>query len=196
MQETSVMEIIFATGNRHKLEEVQALFPKNVKLMNFTDIGFKGDIAETETTLEGNALLKARYIYDLYGIPCFADDTGLEVEALGGAPGVYSARYAGIEGLAKNNINKLLSELAGQTNRNARFRTVIAYISGVGECLFEGIVNGQITESSTGTNGFGYDPVFIPHGYDLTFAQMSMKEKNEISHRALAFQKFVSAFCG
>lgn len=191
-------QLVFATANRHKLEEVQAMLPEGIQIKNLSDIGFTGDIPETEVTLEGNALQKARYIHKQYGVPCFADDTGLEVDVLGGAPGVYSARYAGAEGSqetrAKANITKLLRQLAGENNRKARFRTVIAYIDPDNqEYLFEGIVNGSIIEQETGYEGFGYDPVFLPDGYNLTFAQMNLSEKNLISHRARAFQKFASA---
>jgi len=190
--------IIFATGNRHKLEEIQALLPNDFQLKSFSDIGFTDDIPETEVTLEGNALLKARHIYERYGIPCFADDTGLEVEALKGEPGVYSARYAGIEGTievrAKANIDKLLRELSGKTNRKARFRTVIAYIDANDkEYLFEGVVNGVITQEAIGSEGFGYDPIFIPDGYNITFAQMTLNEKNLVSHRAMAFKIFAGS---
>ena len=189
------MKLIFATANRHKLEEVRAMLSESVQIMSLSDIGFTDEIPETETTLEGNALLKARHIRERYGLPCFADDSGLEAEALDGAPGVYSARYAGVDGSlevrAKANIAKLLHALSGKTNRKARFRTVIAYIDADNrEHLFEGIVNGTIIEESTGREGFGYDPVFLPDGYDMTFAQMLLCEKNRISHRARAFRKF------
>ena len=191
-------QLIFATANRHKLEEVQAMMPEKIHIIDLSDLGFTGDIPETETTLEGNALLKARYIRERYRLPCFADDTGLEVEALNGAPGVYSARYAGVEGpqelRAKANMNKLLHELDGKTNRKARFRTVIAYIDADNHShLFEGVVNGVIIEEATGNEGFGYDPIFMPDGYDVTFAQMPLSEKNLISHRARAFQKFAKS---
>ena len=173
------------------------MLPDDLQIVSPSDFGFTGDIPETEATLEGNALLKVRYIRQLYRLPCFADDTGLEVEALDGAPGVYSARYAGVEGSqearAKANIVKLLHKLSGTTNRKARFRTVIAYIDADNrEQLFEGVVNGAIIEDATGNEGFGYDPVFMPDGYDITFAQMPLDEKNLISHRAKAFQKFAS----
>ena len=192
------MKLVFATANRHKLEEIQAMLPNHLQIKTLTDIGFTGDIAETETTLEGNALLKVRHIRERYGLPCFADDTGLEVDALDGAPGVYSARYAGVEGniqvRAKANMNKLLSELVGKTNRRARFRTIIAYIDDHNcEHLFEGVVDGQIIEEAVGSEGFGYDPIFVPDGYDVTFAQMLLCEKNRISHRAKAFRKFADA---
>ncbi len=189
------MQLIFATANRHKLEEVQAMFPASIVLKNLSDIGFTGDIPETEPTLEGNALQKARFIYQRFKQPCFADDTGLEVDALHGAPGVYSARYAGINGSqeekAKANMQKLLHDLIGKENRKARFRTVIAHIDANGaEHLFEGIVDGTIIEKQIGNEGFGYDPIFLPDGYNQTFAQMNIGEKNKISHRARAFRKF------
>jgi len=192
------MELVFATANRHKLKEVQAMLPGNLQIKSLSDIGFTGDIPETEATIEGNALLKVRYIHERCGVSCFADDTGLEVEALNGAPGVYSARYAGVDGAtevrAKANMNKLLHELAGKTNRRARFRTIIAYIDADNrEHLFEGAVNGNIIEEAIGSEGFGYDPIFIPDGYDITFAQMLLCEKNRISHRAKAFRKFAAA---
>ena len=190
------MILVFATANRHKLEEIRAMLSDNYQIKSLSDIGFTDDIPETEATIEGNALLKARYIRERYGIPCFADDTGLEVEALNGAPGVYSARYAGVEGSpelrAKANMTKLLHELSGEINRKARFRTVIAYIdAGNNSHLFEGVVNGSIIEEAIGSEGFGYDPVFMPDGYDITFAQMMLCEKNKLSHRAKAFQKFI-----
>ena len=192
-------KLIFATNNRHKIKEVQAMLPQNLQLVSLSDIGFIGDIPETEDTLEGNALQKARFIYDRYHCACFADDTGLEADALNGAPGVYSARYANAEGsqeiCAKANIKKLLHELSGKTNRNARFRTVIAYIDAENnEHLFEGTVNGKITAEPTGNEGFGYDPVFLPEGYEVVFAKMPLNEKNRISHRAMAFQKFAAIF--
>ena len=187
--------MIFATANRHKLEEIQDMLPAGLHIKTFSDISFTDEIPETETTIEGNALLKARHIYDRYGEPCFADDTGLEVEALDGAPGLYSARYAGIDGSsevrAKANMAKLLHNLIGKTNRKARFRTIIAYIDADNNShLFEGVVNGVIIYESAGREGFGYDPVFVPDGYDITYAQMSLSEKNLISHRAKAFRKF------
>jgi XTP/dITP diphosphohydrolase len=193
-----MQQFVFATANRHKLEEVQAMLPGDLQIKNLLDIGFTGEIPETETTLEGNALQKVRYIHERYGIPCFADDTGLETEALDGAPGVYSARYADAEGsqeeCAKANMTKLLHELSGKTNRNARFRTVIAYIDADGkEHLFEGAVNGSIMEDAAGNEGFGYDPIFMPDGYNITYAQMPLCEKNLISHRAKAFGKFAEA---
>ena len=192
------MKLVFATANRHKLEEVRAMLPGNLQIVSLADLGFTDDIPETEATLEGNALLKVRHIREKYGVPCFADDTGLEVETLNGAPGVYSARYAGVEGTtevrAKANISKLLNELSGKSNRRAQFRTVIAYIDAHNNPhLFEGAVVGNIIEESTGSEGFGYDPIFMPDGYNVTFAQMPLSEKNLISHRARAFRKFAEA---
>ena len=190
--------LIFATANQHKLEEIRAMLPGNIQIKSLFDMGFSEDIPETEATLEGNALQKARYIRQRYEFPCFADDTGLEVEALHGAPGVYSARYAGAKGSSemrsKANTDKLLHELTGASNRHARFRTVIAYIDVEGcEHIFEGIVNGQITEEPAGGGGFGYDPVFAPEGAGATYAQMPLDEKNRISHRAKAFEQFAKA---
>ncbi|MDR2848766.1 MAG: RdgB/HAM1 family non-canonical purine NTP pyrophosphatase [Bacteroidales bacterium] len=187
--------LIFATANPHKLEEVQAMLPAHIRLRSLADIGFRGDIPETEPTLEGNALQKARYIFERFAQPCFSDDTGLETEALNGAPGVYSARYAGVTGSqaekAQANMSKLLVALSDADNRKARFRTVIAYIDASGSAhIFEGIVNGVISESPQGATGFGYDPVFIPDGYNVSFAQMPIDEKNRISHRAKAFGQF------
>jgi XTP/dITP diphosphohydrolase len=192
------MKLVFATANRHKLEEIKAMLPVDLQIISLSDIGFTEDIHETEATLEGNALLKVRHIHDRYGIPCFADDSGLEVEALYGAPGVYSARYAGVEGSSEEraiaNIAKLLRELTGKTNREARFRTVIAYIDAENtEYLFEGVVNGVIIDEVIGKEGFGYDPIFMPDGYDITFAQRLLCDKNRIRHRAKAFRKFAEA---
>ena len=181
--------LVFATNNTHKLSEVKSIVSGGIQIVGLADIHCEEDIPETADTLEGNALLKARYINEKYGYNCFADDTGLEVEALDGAPGVYSARYAGPEHNSGDNIRKLLHELAGQTNRKARFRTVIALIQSNKEYLFEGVVNGHITESPRGANGFGYDPVFIPDGYTETFAELSETTKNAISHRARAVHR-------
>lgn len=190
-------QIVFATNNRHKLNEIQDLLGEEFKLLSLSDIGFSGDIPEEQPTLEGNALDKARYIHEFCNLPCFADDTGLEVKALGGRPGVYSARYAGSvadygseEKRSEANIDKLLDELQPFPDRQARFRTVIAFINDTNEHLFEGIVEGLIIPRRSGSGGFGYDPVFMPLGYDQTFAQMPLSEKNKISHRARAFAKF------
>lgn len=183
------MDIIFATANINKLKEVQHILRGSFHLHIPTEYGITEDIPETGDTLEENALQKARYIYQKGGMNCFADDTGLEVEALGGRPGVKSARYAGEHKSSEDNTELLLSELKGQKRRKARFRTVIALIYNGEEYLFEGIINGDISEAPAGEHGFGYDPVFIPEGYDVTFAQMSDNKKNEISHRAIAIKK-------
>jgi XTP/dITP diphosphohydrolase len=186
------MKIIFATNNKHKLHEISHLLGNNFELLSLDDIGCKADIPETMPTLEGNALQKANYIYNIYQTNCFADDTGLEVEALNGEPGVYSARYAGPNCNAKDNVDKLLLSLNNISNRKARFRCVIAYINQGKEFLFEGIVNGNIINTTKGSDGFGYDPIFIPEGYTQTFAEMPLSEKNKISHRAIAFNKFLT----
>ena len=182
-------KFVFATNNAHKLEEVKALLGDKIELLSMKDIKCSADIPETETTLEGNALLKARYIYENYHTNCFADDTGLEVEALNGAPGVYSARYAGEEHNSEANMKKLLHELEGVENRKAQFRTIFALIIEGKEHLFEGIVKGEIIKQRKGNAGFGYDPIFVPEGYTQTFAEMGSEEKNKISHRAKAVGK-------
>lgn len=183
-------KLVFATNNAHKLDEIRAILGDRVEVLSLKDIHCEADIPETADTLEGNAALKAEYIYKNYGLDCFADDTGLEVEALGGAPGVYSARYAGGEGHdSEANMKKLLVELEGKTNRKAQFRTAICLIEGGVEHLFEGVVKGEIIEKKRGCSGFGYDPVFVPEGYTETFAEMGNEEKNKISHRARATQK-------
>lgn len=182
-------DLVFATNNQHKLQEVKAIIGDNFKILSLNDIGCRDDIAETADTFEGNALIKAKYIYNKYGINCFADDSGLEVEALNGAPGVRSARYATDGHDHEANINKLLKELSGKENRKARFRTVIALILNGKEFIFEGSIEGEITENRQGNNGFGYDPVFRPNGFEKTFAQMNEEEKNAISHRAVAVNK-------
>lgn len=190
------MKIVFATGNRNKLKEVQALVGPRVELSTPADHGITEDIPENQPTLEGNALQKARYIYEKTGLNCFADDTGLEVEALGGEPGVFSARYAAVNGAGEghasaDNMALLLRRLEGQQNRRARFRTVIALIRNGEEHLFEGIVNGEITLEKSGTEGFGYDPVFRPEGYAVTFAEMAPELKNRISHRGRATARLI-----
>ena len=183
------MKIIFATNNAHKLREVQAVLGEGFTLLTPRDCGITEEIPEEQPTLEGNALQKARYLHDRTGLDCFADDTGLEVEALGGAPGVHSARYAtdGHDFAANNRL--LLRNLEGAENRRARFRTVVALILGGEEHLFEGRVEGRIIEQETGHEGFGYDPLFCPEGSDRTFAQMTTDEKNALSHRARAVRK-------
>lgn len=184
------MKLVFATNNRHKLQEVSAMLGEKFELLSLSDIGCTVDIPETSDTLSGNALQKARYVKEHFGIDCFADDTGLEVKALDGAPGVHSARYAGDHD-SEANITKLLGELKDKKDRTARFRTVIALLNGEKEYLFEGIVNGRIAEKREGYEGFGYDPVFVPDGYDCSFAQLGNDVKNTISHRARAIGKLV-----
>ena len=186
------MKLIFATNNAHKLSEVQAVLGPSFELVTPRMCGVEEEIPETAETLEGNARQKARYLYERTGLDCFADDTGLEVEALNGAPGVHSARYAtdGHDFAANNRL--LLKNLEGETNRRARFRTAICLIEGGEERLFEGIIEGHIIDHESGTEGFGYDPLFVPEGYDCTFAEMSGDEKNAISHRGRAVRKLVA----
>ncbi len=186
-----MQHIIFATNNQHKLEEIRHILKDKFKVSGLRDIGYNGDIAETGLTLAENASIKSHFIYEKFGIDCFSDDTGLDVEALDGRPGVYSARYAGEDGNAKNNIRKLLNELEGVENRNASFKTVISLIMNGKEYLFEGKVSGEIIKNELGSTGFGYDPVFVPNGYDHTFAEMSSVLKNKISHRAKAMEKLI-----
>jgi len=181
--------IVFATNNNHKLKEVRAIMPSNFEVISLAELGCTEDIPETADSLTGNALLKARYIYQKYKCDCFADDTGLEVDALNGEPGVYSARYAGDECDSAANVQKLLRNLSDMPNRNACFKTVIALILDDSEYLFEGIVEGVITESVRGSNGFGYDPVFVPESFQQTFAELGDDIKNTISHRAKAVSK-------
>lgn len=180
------MRLVFATNNRHKLEEMRAILGGKVELLSLADIGCSDDIPETARTLEGNALIKARYIYEKYSLSCFADDTGLEVDALDGAPGVYSARYAGENNDSEANMCKLLQNLTGKSDRRAQFRTVIALIIDGEERLFDGVVRGEIATERKGDAGFGYDPLFVPEGYDVSFAQMPSEQKNAISHRSRA----------
>lgn len=180
------MKLVFATNNKHKLDEMRAILGGKVELLSLSDIDCHDEIPETADTLEGNALIKARYIFDKYGLSCFADDTGLEVDALDGAPGVYSARYAGENNDSEANVAKLLHNLTGKSCRDAQFRTVIALILNGEEKLFDGVVRGSISEERRGVGGFGYDPVFVPEGYTLSFAEMPAEQKNGISHRARA----------
>ena len=188
-------KFVFATNNAHKLDEVRQMLGKNIEIKGLKDIGCTEDIEENGQTLEENALIKARYVSKHYHCDCFADDTGLEVEALDGAPGVHSARYAGGQGHdSEANICKLLRELEGKDNRKAQFRTVFALIVNGKEHLFKGIVKGEIIEEKRGTEGFGYDPVFVPEGHTLTFAEMGNEQKNAISHRARAAEKLVRFF--
>lgn len=178
--------IVFATNNKNKLREIRDIVGSKYNILSLSDINCHDDIPETADTIEGNALLKARFVKEKYGYDCFADDTGLEVEALDNRPGVYSARFAGEDCNSENNINKLLSELEGIENRKARFRTVIALIKGETEEEFEGVIYGNISHERHGEGGFGYDKVFVPENYEKTFAEMLPKEKNSISHRAKA----------
>ena len=183
-------KLVFATNNAHKLKEIRAILGNSIEILSLADIHCHADIPETADTLEGNARQKSRYVYEHYGLDCFADDTGLEVEALDGAPGVYSARYAGGEGHdAQANMLKLLHELEGKENRKAQFRTAISLILDGKEYLFEGVIKGEIIREKRGDSGFGYDPVFKPEGYERTFAELGNDIKNKISHRALAVQK-------
>ncbi|WP_299755513.1 non-canonical purine NTP diphosphatase [uncultured Pontibacter sp.] len=184
-------KLCFATNNQHKLAEVSQMLAGKYELLSLQDIGCNEELPEEQETLEGNSQQKAEYVWDNYNVSCFADDTGLEVEALHGAPGVYSARYAGPQRSDADNMNKLLLSLQGEQNRRARFRTSITLILDGQQHQFEGIVTGSIAESWQGDKGFGYDPVFVPDGHDRTFAQMSAEEKNVISHRGRAMQELV-----
>jgi len=185
--------LIFATGNRHKADEVQNFLGEGFALCCLKDVGIEEDIPETADTLKGNAYQKAKYVFDKTKKACFADDTGLEVDALGGAPGIHTARYAGEDKSSDANIKLLLKNLEGQENRRARFRTIIAYIDSSGEVhYFEGVVEGTIArERASGLEGFGYDPIFRPEGYDCTFSEIPIGQKNKISHRGLAMKKFL-----
>lgn len=185
------MKLVFATNNQHKVHEIQELLDDSIKLLSLKDIDCNDDIPENQDTLEGNASEKAFYIYNKYGVNCFADDTGLEIEALNGEPGVYSARYAGEERSAEKNMNLVLDKLSIINNRKARFRTVISLVIEGRETQFEGIVDGHILSEKRGTTGFGYDPIFQPDEASLSFAEMPLEEKNKISHRARAVQKLV-----
>lgn len=183
-------KLIFATNNPNKLAEIKSTV-RTFEVVGLKEMGIVEDIAETGSTLEENALIKSQYIYQKIGLSCFADDTGIEVDALSGRPGVYSARYAGKQATAEANIQKLLSELKDQKNRSARFRTVISLILNGEKYFFEGEVKGKILHQKTGDDGFGYDPIFNPVGYDQSFAEMTMEQKNEISHRGLALKKLL-----
>jgi len=185
------MKLVFATHNANKSKEIQSVLSSEIEILTLTDIGCHDDIPETADTLEGNSLLKAQFVANHFKFNCFADDTGLEIEALNGRPGVYSARYAGEEKSADANMNRVLLELENESNRKAQFRTVITLILGSETHVFEGIVKGEMSSSKSGTDGFGYDPIFIPEGQTKTFAEMSMAEKNKQSHRARAFNKMI-----
>ena len=185
-------KIVFATNNKNKLKEIRIITSGRIEVLSLDDINCHEEIEETGTTLEENALIKARYVKNKYGYDCFADDTGLEVESLYGEPGVYSSRYAGTQCNPQDNMDKLLSVMQHEANRNAQFRSVIALILNNKEHLFEGVVKGEITKDKRGDNGFGYDPIFMPNGYNHTFGELSNEVKNEISHRALAMEKFIA----
>jgi XTP/dITP diphosphohydrolase len=190
------MKLVFATNNTHKLTEIRAMLPESYELLSLLEAGIKEDPPETHETFQENAMEKAAFIYERCGFPCFADDSGLEVEALGWKPGVFSARYAGADRDSKKNMALLLSEMKGIANRTARFRTVIAYLDHAGPRYFEGIITGSILEHETGEGGFGYDPVFRPDGFQVSFAQMPMNEKNTISHRGKAFRMLINYLSG
>jgi XTP/dITP diphosphohydrolase len=186
------MQLVFASNNKNKIQEIQALIPSDFHILSLDDIGCTEEIPETADTIEGNAILKANYVTHNYGYPCFADDTGLEVEALNGAPGVYSARYAGEQKSAEDNMNKLLHELHQVSNRKANFKTIICLNINGSQHLFTGIINGEITTEKIGANGFGYDPIFIADGTNKTFAELSMQEKASISHRGIAVAQLLA----
>ena len=185
------MKLVFATNNSNKLSEIRSLVPDGIEILSLKDINCNEELPETNPTLQENALQKARYVFDNYGFNCFADDTGLEIDALGGEPGVYSARYAGEDCSAEDNMNKVLEKLEGEENRKAKFRTVIALIIDGKETLFEGECKGSITKIKSGGEGFGYDPIFTPKGYNITFAEMTKDVKGSISHRGKVVDKLV-----
>ncbi len=187
-------KIVFATNNQHKLSEVREILKDEVEVVSLAEINCNDDIPETAETLEGNAELKALFVFNKYNLNCFADDTGLEVETLNGNPGVYSARYAGEPTNSERNVDKILQEMQGKTNRNAQFRTVICLIENGQKTFFEGKIEGKIAHYPCGNNGFGYDPIFIPNGNEKCFAELSSEEKNKISHRALAVKELTDYF--
>lgn len=186
------MKLVFASNNKNKIKEIQLLVPKTFQIVSLEDIGCFEEIPETADTIKGNAILKANYITENYGLNCFADDSGLEVDALNGAPGVYSARYAGESKNDDNNMNKLLLNLKEKTNREANFKTVICLNINGKQHIFTGIIKGKIIEEKIGTNGFGYDPIFVADGYTNTFAELSIEEKSTISHRGKAVKQLVN----
>ncbi|MBD3724777.1 MAG: non-canonical purine NTP diphosphatase [Flavobacteriaceae bacterium] len=186
------MKLVFASNNKNKIAEIKQMLPESIDLLSLEDIGCTEDIPETADTIEGNAILKANYVTEKFGLPCFADDTGLEVEILNGAPGVYSARYAGVQKNADDNMNKLLKSLENKTNRKAQFKTIIALNINNKQHLFEGIIKGEIITEKKGSKGFGYDPIFIPEGFSKTFAEMEMSDKAKLSHRGIATRKLIS----
>lgn len=186
------MQLVFASNNKNKIKEIQQLVPEHITVLSLEDIGCDVDIPETSDTIEGNAILKADYVTQHYGYPCFADDSGLEIDALNGEPGVYSARYAGAQRSDEDNINKVLNQLVSESNRKANFKTVIALNMNGEQHLFTGIINGTITTEKKGNNGFGYDPIFIADGYSQTFAELSLEEKSSISHRGKAVKQLIA----
>ncbi len=186
------MKITFATGNANKVREVNEVLPDDFQISSLTEIGCTEDIPETSPTIEGNAIQKAKYVFDNYGVNCFSEDTGLEIDALGGAPGVNTARYAGEDRDPQANINLTLKNMKGKSNRSARFKTVIALIIDGNIHTFEGIAEGEITQAPSGASGFGYDPIFRPKGYEQTFAELGMEIKKKISHRSQAVRKLVA----
>jgi XTP/dITP diphosphohydrolase len=190
------MQLVFASNNKNKIKEIQQILPQSITILSLEDIGCHEEIPETSNTIEGNAILKANYVTKKYGYDCFADDTGLEVEALNGEPGVYSARYAGEQCDSESNMNKLLNALHGKTNRKAAFKTVITLNKEGKQHLFTGVAPGKITVEKSGNQGFGYDPIFQPEGYQETFAEMDSALKNTISHRAIATKQLISFLKG
>ncbi|MAZ93966.1 MAG: non-canonical purine NTP pyrophosphatase, RdgB/HAM1 family [Lentimicrobiaceae bacterium] len=191
-----MLQIVFATNNYNKLKEIRHILPATINVLGLSDIGFYTDIPENGLTLKENATIKSKTIYERFNIDCFSDDTGLMVDDLNGAPGVYSARYAGENASSNDNVEKLLKELEGSINRSAHFSTVISLFLGGIEYFFEGRIDGNISNKKSGQSGFGYDPIFIPDGYDITFSEMSSKLKNRISHRGLATNKLVKFLKG
>ena len=185
-------KIVFATSNPNKIREVNEMLGDKFEIIGLKDIGCTEEVPETQETIEGNALQKARYVKDNYGVDCFSEDTGLEIDALNGAPGVYTARYGGLERSAEKNMAKVQTELADKSNRGAQFKTVIALVLNGEEHLFPGIARGTIRKEKSGEGGFGYDPIFEPEGYDITFAEMDSKEKNKISHRGKAVRALIA----
>ncbi len=188
------MQLVFASNNQNKIKEIQLLLPQSIQILSLSAIGCFEEIPETADTIEGNAILKANYVTEKFGYNCFADDTGLEVETLNGEPGVYSARYAGEQKDANDNMDKLLLNLQDASNRSAQFKTVIALNLNGRQILFTGIIKGNIIEEKVGAHGFGYDPIFVADGYTKTFAELTIEEKSKISHRGLAVKQLV-AFC-
>jgi XTP/dITP diphosphohydrolase len=185
------MNLIFATSNAHKVKELASVLPEGITVQSLKDIGFTEELPETQDTIEGNSLQKAQYLSEKLGVTCFAEDTGLEIDALDGRPGVYSARYAGPDAAYQDNVNKVLAEMEGKTDRNARFKTVITYFSEGKSVQFTGLCKGLILTEPRGTEGFGYDPIFVPDGCNLSFAEMRLSEKNRYSHRSKAVDQFL-----